>query len=65
MFMAALGPHWCARTFSSCGEWGLLSSCGADFSLKWSSCCRAWALGARGLVAVFLSSGVLLSGTQA
>ena len=25
--MAALGLHCCARAFSSCGEWGLLSSC--------------------------------------
>ena len=23
-FLAALGPHCCARAFSSCSEWGLL-----------------------------------------
>ena len=26
--LAALGLHCCARAFSGCGEWGLLSSCG-------------------------------------
>ena len=31
--------------FSSWGEWGLLSSCGARASLLWFSCCGAQALG--------------------
>ena len=26
--MATLGLHYCARAFSSCREWELLSSCG-------------------------------------
>ena len=28
-FMAVLGFHCCTLAFYSCGEWGLLSSCGA------------------------------------
>ena len=28
-FLAVLGLHRCTRAFSSCGEWGLLSSCSA------------------------------------
>ena len=50
-FLAALGAH-CRRqgqAFSSCGEWGLLSSCGGQAS----HCggffyCRTWALGSMG-----------------
>ena len=48
LFMAVLGLHFCKRTFSSCREQGLLSSCGewashcSDFS-----CCGAWAPGMR------------------
>ena len=38
-------PLW---TFSSCGEWGLLSDCGAQASCCGGfSCCRAQALGTR------------------
>ena len=29
-FLAVLGLHCCVRFFSSCGEWGLLSSCGVQ-----------------------------------
>ena len=29
LFLAVLGLHCCARAFSSCGEWGLPSSCSA------------------------------------
>ena len=31
-FLAVLGLHWCARAFSSCGVWGLLSSCNVQAS---------------------------------
>ena len=31
--LAALGLHCCERTFSTCGEWGLLSSCGLLISV--------------------------------
>ena len=35
-----------AQVFSSCGEWGLLSSCSAPTShCSVFSCCGAWALG--------------------
>ena len=27
LFMAALGLHCCMQASSSCGEWGLVSSC--------------------------------------
>ena len=44
--------------FSSCGEWGLLSSCGARASHRGGfSCCREWALGVWASVAVALGSG--------
>ena len=45
VFLVVLGLHWCTWPFSSCGEWGHLSNCGA-----WTSHCggfyssRAWAL---------------------
>ena len=34
LFLAVLGRHCCERAFPSCGELGLLSSCGA-----WASHC--------------------------
>ena len=41
------------RLFSSSGEWGLLSSCGALAShCGGFSCCRAWTLGHSGSVVV-------------
>ena len=50
LFLAVLGLRCCAKPFSSCSNWGLLSSwavwashCGGF------SCCRAWALGHVGL----------------
>jgi len=34
--MAVLGLHFCMRTFSSCGEQGLLTGvCFSGFSLRW------------------------------
>ena len=43
--LAALGLHCCARAFSGCGEWGLLSSCGPLASRGGGfSCCGAQAL---------------------
>ena len=44
LFLVALGLHCCVQAFSSCGKWGLVSSCGA--------CCRGQALGCTGLVAL-------------
>ena len=41
------GSWWLPRLFSSCGEWGLLSSRGHRFSSRWLPCCRAQALSAR------------------
>ena len=42
----------CKRAFSSCGERGLLSSCGMRAShCSGFSCCRAWILGMRAVVA--------------
>ena len=53
MFLVALGLRWCTRAFSSCEEWGLLSSCGARASLCGGfPSCRAWALGTWTSVAV-------------
>ena len=43
LFLAALGL--CKQAFSSCGEQGLLSSCGAQASHCGGFCCGAWALG--------------------
>ena len=34
VFLVVLGLHWCTWPFSSCGEWGHLSNCGA-----WTSHC--------------------------
>ena len=40
LFLAALGVRCCAWTFSSGGEWGLLSNCGAEASHSDGfSCC--------------------------
>ena len=46
LFLAAMGLHCCARAFSSCSKWGLLSSCGARASqCSGFSCFRAWVVG--------------------
>ena len=46
LFLIVLGPHCCVQIFSSYGEQGLLSSCGAQAShCGGFSCCTAWALG--------------------
>ena len=45
-FSAMLGLCWCTQAFSSCGEQGRCSSCGARAShCGGFSCCRSWALG--------------------
>ena len=45
--MAVLGLNCSAQAFSTCGEWGLLSSCSAWASHSTGfSCCGPWALGA-------------------
>ena len=66
IILAALGLWCCARTFSSCREWGLLSSCN-----EWSSHCggfSCWgvlalgcmgsAVAARGLIRYALPPGL-------
>ena len=46
LFLAVLGLCCYSGFFSSCGEWGLLSGCGARAShCAGFSCCRAQALG--------------------
>ena len=58
VFLAALGLCCCSRAFSSCSEWGLLSSCGAWAShCSGFSWCREQALGHRG-------SAVVANGTS-
>ena len=53
LFLAVLGLHCCAWAFSSGGKQGLFSSCGVWASHCSSfSCCRVWALGSLGSVAV-------------
>ena len=48
-----LSLYFCAWAFSSCGKWGLLSSCDAWAShCDGPSCCEAWALGVRASVVV-------------
>ena len=48
-----LGVSVLMRGFPSCGEWGLLSSCSAwAYYCSDFFCCRAWALGHEGSVAV-------------
>ena len=50
LFLAALGLHCYTRALSSCGEWGLTSSCGVWAShCSGFSCCGAWALGHVGI----------------
>ena len=44
LFMVVLGLHCCTHAFSSCGEWGLLSSYSA-----WSSHCGGFSCGAQAL----------------
>ena len=44
LFMVVLGLHCCVHAFSSCGEWGLLSSCNA-----WGSHCGDFSGGVRAL----------------
>ena len=45
LFLAAPGLCLCVRALSSCGERGLLSSCGSwAFHCSGLSCCGAWAL---------------------
>ena len=52
-FLAVLGLHCSTQAFSSCGERGLLSSCGAQASHRGGlSCCRAHAPGPRASAAV-------------
>lgn len=41
--MAVLGVRCCTWAFSSCGEWGLVSSCGAWTSCVVSMRSKAWA----------------------
>ena len=46
LFLAVLGLRCCMLAFPSCGEWGLLSSCGVQASHYGGfSCCGAPALG--------------------
>ena len=48
-----LSLHSCAPAFSSCDEWGLLPSCGAQAShCAYLSCCGAQALGMQASVVV-------------
>ena len=48
-----LGLYCCAPAFSSCGEWGLLSSCSAGVShCDGFYCCGAWVQGHASSVAV-------------
>ena len=43
-FLAVLGLGSCTQVFSSCGEQGLLSSCGVWSYCGGFSCCGAWTL---------------------
>ena len=38
-FLAARGLHCCVQAFSSCGQWGLLSSCASWASRQDGSFC--------------------------
>ena len=50
LFLAVLGIHCCKQAFLHCGEWGLLSNCGARSSRFGGFSCRgAWGSRARGL----------------
>ena len=44
LFVFVLGLCCCTWAFSSCGEWGLLSSCGV-----WASCCSGFSCRAQAL----------------
>ena len=44
LLLAALGLHYCVRAFSSCGRWGLVSSCD-----PWTSRCSGFSCGTRAL----------------
>ena len=49
MYFGSAGSSVPRRLFSSCGKWGLLSSCGVRAShCSGFSCCRARALGHTG-----------------
>ena len=55
LFLAVLGLCCCARAFSSCLEWRLLSSCGMQAShCGGFSCCRMWAPGCPSACEIFL-----------
>ena len=55
LFLAVLGLRWCARSFFSCGEWGLLSTCGVRASrCSGYSCCGPQALGTQASVTAVL-----------
>ena len=46
LLLAVLGLHYCVWAFSSCGRWGLVSSCGLWTSrCSGFSCCGTRALG--------------------
>ena len=53
--MAALGLPCCSRAFSSCGEWGLISSCGQQALGVWASEVAACWLSSFGLLALGLT----------
>ena len=66
LFWAVLGLHWCAQAYSSCGKWGLLSSCIARVAshcggFSWSG---AQALGRTGFLVVVVH-GLSSCGTLA
>ena len=51
-----------STTFSSCGEWGLLSSCSVQGGISY---CRTQALGCMGFSKLWLMGSVVVPGTQA
>ena len=67
-FLAMLGLCCCAWTFSSCGEWGLLSSCSAwashcsGFSLQWLL--LLWRTGSREQASVVVVHGLSSCGIR-
>ena len=57
---SVVDTHCCAWAIPSCGEWGLLSSCGTQAShCGGFSCCEAQALGARARHMGFSSCGAV------
>ena len=52
LFLAVPGLCCCTWAFSSCGEWGLFSSCSAWAFRCSGFSCEAWALSMQALVAV-------------